>query len=57
MQTAKTKKKLDKPVEDFLEYIKDNRSWLKTTKKPLSNDELHDLFAQAMADDYAKSLN
>ncbi len=39
-----------KPVRDFL----DLGGSLKTTKKPLSNRELHEFVAQAMADEYAK---
>lgn len=34
-----------RPVKDFLEL----RGSLKTDKKPLSNEELHELFAQEMA--------
>lgn len=40
-----------KPVKDFL----DLGGSLKTNMKPLSNKKLHELFAQAMAEDYAKS--
>lgn len=29
---------------------------LKTNKKPLSNKQLHELFAKAMAEDYARSI-
>ena len=38
------------PVKDLLELA----GSLKTNKKPLSNDELHDLFGKALSDEYAK---
>lgn len=41
-----------KPVKDLLEL----EGAFKTDKKPLTNDELHDLFAQGMADEYAQKL-
>lgn len=40
------------PVQDFLEL----GGSLKTNKKPLSNKKLDELIAQAVADDYVKSL-
>ncbi len=40
------------PVKDFLEL----GGSLKTNKKPLSNKELHEIVAQAMAEEYAKKL-
>lgn len=36
---------LVRPVKDFLEL----RGSIKTNKKPLSNEELHEIFAQEMA--------
>ena len=38
------------PVRDFLELA----GSLKTTKKPLSNQELHEFIARSVADDQAK---
>lgn len=43
---------LVKPVKDFLEM----RGSLKTDKKPLSNEQLHEVVAQAFADEYAKKF-
>lgn len=40
------------PVKDLLEL----GGSLKTNKKPLSNQQLHDLLAAYMAEDYAKSI-
>jgi len=40
------------PVKDFLEL----RGSMKTNKKPLSNKELHDLFANSMTVEYADKL-
>lgn len=40
------------PIKDLLEL----EGSLKTNKKPLTNDELHDLTAQAAADEYAQKL-
>lgn len=37
------------PVKDFLELA----GSLKTNKKPLTNEQLHDLFATAVAEEYA----
>lgn len=40
------------PIKDLLEL----GGSLKTNKKPLSNQQLHDLFETYMAEDYAKSI-
>lgn len=40
------------PVKDFLAM----RGSLKTDKKPLSNKELHDLFASSVAQEYGLKL-
>jgi AbrB family looped-hinge helix DNA binding protein len=40
------------PVQDILELA----GSLKTTKKPLSNKELHDLFAESVAEAYKKTI-
>lgn len=40
------------PVKDFLELI----GSLKTDKKSLTNEELDEVVAQAVADDYAEKL-
>ena len=40
------------PVKDLLEL----KGSLKTNKKPLSNKQLHEVVAQAVADEYAKKL-
>ena len=40
------------PIKDFL----DLGGSLRTNKRPLSNKELHDMVAQASADDYADKL-
>lgn len=40
------------PVKDFLEL----GGSLKTDKKPLSNERLHDLFAASVAVDYSKEI-
>lgn len=40
------------PVKDFLEL----KGSLKTNKKPLTNRQLHDFIAQAVADEYAKKM-
>ena len=40
------------PVKDFLTM----RGSLKTNKKPLSNEKLHDLFASSVAEEYAIKL-
>lgn len=40
------------PIKDFLELA----GSIKTNKKPLTNDELNDVVAQAVADDYAEKL-
>jgi len=45
-------KVLLEPVIDFLEL----EGSLKTKKKPLSNQDLHDLFAKSVAKDYAREL-
>lgn len=37
------------PVRDFLELA----GSLKTNKRPLTNEQLHDLFATAVAEEYA----
>lgn len=46
------KKIMIEPVEDFLEMI----GSFKTDKKPLANEELHELFAQSVADKYANTV-
>lgn len=43
-----------KPVKDFLE-LGGSLSQYAKGKKPLSNDELHEAFAQAMAEEFMKS--
>lgn len=40
------------PIKDLLSM----KGSLKSNKKPLSNDELHSVVAQAVADEYAKTL-
>lgn len=45
-------KMIIEPVQDFLEL----GGSLKTNKPPLSNEQLHDLFATSMAQDYAAKL-
>lgn len=40
------------PVKDLLDLA----GSLKTNKKPLSNKELHEVVAEAIAEEYAKSL-
>jgi AbrB family looped-hinge helix DNA binding protein len=40
------------PVKDFLELA----GSIKTDKKPLTNDEIHEVVAQAVANEYAKKL-
>lgn len=40
------------PVEDFLSL----KGSLKTSKKPLSNKELDDIVAEAVAEEYAQKL-
>lgn len=40
------------PVKDLLEL----GGSLKTNKKPLTNDELHEFVAQAVVEEYAKKL-
>ena len=51
MKIKKNKTKQE-PVKDLLELA----SSLKTTKKPLSNDKLQEVVAQAFADEYAEKL-
>lgn len=43
-------KMIVEPVKDFLELA----GSLKTNKKPLTNEQLHDFFAASVAEDYAK---
>ena len=40
------------PVKDLLDLV----GSLKTNKKPISDSEMDEIIAQAVADDYAKSL-
>ena len=40
------------PIKDLLEM----KGSLKTNKKPLSNDKLHEVVARAFADEYAEKL-
>ena len=40
------------PVRDFYSL----RGSLKTDKKPLTNDELHEVVAQAISDEYSKKI-
>lgn len=49
--TEENGKLIIEPVKDFLEQ----GGSLKTNKKPLSNIKLHDLFAESLADGYARS--
>lgn len=48
--SVKDGKVIIEPVKDFFEL----GGSLKTTKKPLSNKDLHDLFAKSVAEQYAK---
>lgn len=50
--SVEDKKIMIEPVKDFLEML----GSVKTDKKPLSNEELHELFAQSLADKYAKTV-
>lgn len=50
--TEENGKIIIEPVKDLLEL----RGSLKTNKKPLTNQELHDIVAQAVADEYAQKL-
>lgn len=50
--TVEAGKMVVKPIKDFLELA----GSLKTNKKPLTNKELHEVVAQAVADNYAKKL-
>ncbi len=50
--TVQSGKVTIEPVKDFLEL----GGSLKTSKKPLSNKELHDFVAQSIAKDYAKKI-
>jgi len=50
--TEENGKLIIEPVKDFLELA----GSLKTTKKPLSSEEIHDLFAQSVAKEYAKKM-
>lgn len=50
--SKKDGKLIVEPVKDFLEL----GGSLKTNKKPLSNQALHDLFATSVAQEYAKKI-
>jgi len=50
--TEENGKVIVEPVKDFLEL----RGSIKTNKKQLSNEELHDFVAQSVADEYAQKL-
>ncbi len=43
-----------KPIKDFTELAGSLKEYAKG-KKPLTNGELHEAFAEAMAEDFAKS--
>lgn len=50
--SVKEDKIIVEPVKDLLEL----RGSLKTNKKPLSNQELHDLFSEYLAKEYRRQL-
>ncbi len=45
-------KMIVEPIEDILDLA----GSLKTNKKPLSNEKLHDLFAASVGEEYAKEM-
>ena len=50
--TEQNGKLIVEPVKNILEL----RGSLKTNKRPLTNDEIHDLFAKSVVDEYSKKI-